>query len=94
MRTQEHEPTPEGYTRHVITAVTNHGDSLTIKYGTRAFGGINPAELTKEIAASIKPGTEVIVRMHTSETGDLGTVAHMLVPHPSEDGWAEVYEDY
>ena len=94
MRTREHEPTPEGYKRHVITAVTNHGDSLTIKYGTHAFGGIMLAEISAEVAASIKPGTEVIVRLHTPETGDIGTVAHVLVPHPSEDGWAEVYEDY
>jgi hypothetical protein len=28
------------YQRHVITAVVDHGDGLTIKYGGRAFNGI------------------------------------------------------
>ena len=94
MTAQEREPTPEGYQPHVITAVTNHGDSLTIKYGGRVFGGIMLDELPAGIAESIRPGTEVIVRLHTAETGRIGHVAHMLVPHPSEGGWAEIYADY
>ncbi|HWL92993.1 MAG TPA: hypothetical protein VNT79_05630 [Phycisphaerae bacterium] len=88
------EPTPEGYRRHVIAAVTRHDDSLTIEYDGRIFGGIILAELPPGVAESIAPGTEVIIRTHTAETGNPGTVAHMLVPHPSEAGWAEIYEDY
>ena len=91
---KKREPTPEGYQRHVITAVADHGDSLTIGYGKRVFSGIILDQLPAGIAESIRPGTEVIVRFHTAETGYVGQVAHMLVPHPYEDGWAEIYGGY
>ena len=91
---KKRESTPEGYQRHVISAVANHGDSLTIKYGGRVFGGIMLDRLPAGVAESIHPGTEVIVRFHTAETGYVGQVAHILVPHPCEDGWAEIYADY
>ena len=94
MRSREHEPTPEGYRRHVITAVTNHGDSLTIKYGGYLFSGVMLDELPAGILECIRPGTEVIIRTHTAETGGEGQVAHMLIPHPNEDCWAEIYADY
>ncbi len=94
MRGKEREPTPEGYQRHVITAVEHHGDSLAIKYGGRVFCGIMLDLLPAGVAESIRLGTEVIVRLHTAESGRVGQVAHMLVPHPREDGWAEVYENY
>ena len=90
----DREPTPDGYQRHVITAVANHGDSLTIMYSGRVFGGIMLDQLPAGVAESILPGTEVIIRVHTAETGNLGQVADMLVPHPSGDGWAEIYADY
>ena len=88
------ESTPEDFQRHVITAVVDHGDSLTIKYGGRAFSGIMLDQLPAGIAESIQPGTDVIVRFHTAETGCVGQVAHMLVPHPRDEGWAEIYADY
>ena len=88
------EPTPEGYQRYVISAVEDHRDSLTIKYGGRIFSGIMLDQLPAGVAESICPGTEVIVRLHTAETGGAGQVAHMLVPHPGEDGWAEIYASY
>ncbi len=94
MTRKKSEPTPEDYQRHVITDVVDHGDSLTIKYGGRVFGGITLDELPAGVAESIRPGTEVIVRLHTAETGYVGEVAHMLVPHPREAGWAEVYAAY
>ncbi len=93
MAAQEREPTPEGYQRHVITAVENHGDSLTIKYGGRVFGGIMLDQLPAGVAEGIHPGTEVIIRVHTAETGNVGQVVDMLVPHAS-GGWAEIYADY
>ena len=94
MTRKKREPTPEGYQRHVINAVVDHGDSLTIKYGGRAFSGIMLDQLPAGVAESIRPGTEVIVRLHTAETGYAGQVAHMLVPHPREDGWVEIYAQY
>lgn len=65
-----------------------------IRYDGRVFGGIMLGELPPGVAESIRPGTDVIVRSHTAETGNVGQVAHMLVPHPSENGWAEIYADY
>ena len=94
MAATKREPTPKGYQRHVITAVENHGDSLTIKYDGRVFGGIMLDQLPAGVAEGILPGTELIVRVHTVETGNVGQVADMLVPHPSGDGWAEIYADY
>ena len=94
MTRKKSEPTPEDYQRHVITDVVDHGDSLTIKYGGRVFGGITLDELPAGVAESIRPGTDVIVRLHTAETGRVGHVAHMLVPHPRDEGWAEIYADY
>ena len=93
MTRRTRDPTPEGYQRHVITAVVDHRDSLTIEYGGRIFSGIMLDQLPAGVAQSIRPGTEVIVRLHTAETGGAGQVAHMLVPHPGEDGWAEIYAD-
>lgn len=94
MRQPNSEPTPEGYQRHVITAVTNRGDSIAIEYAGRSFAGIMLDELPAGVAESIIPGTELIVRLHTAETGYEGQVAHMLVPHPHDEGWAEVYAHY
>lgn len=94
MTRKKREPTPDDYQRHVITAVVDHGDSLTIKYGGRTFSGIMLDRLPAGVAESIRPGTEVIVRFHTAETGCVGQVAHMLVPHVRDEGWAEIYEDY
>jgi hypothetical protein len=94
MPVARHEPTPESYQRHVITAVENHGDSLTITYSGRDFGGIMLDQLSEGVAESIRPGTDLILRLHTAETGYAGQVAHMLVPHPSDDGWAEIYAHY
>ena len=94
MRSREHEPTPEGYRRHVISAVETHGDSMTIRYDGRLFCGIMLEELPVGIAECILPGTELIIRCHTAETGYDGQVAHILIPHPFVEGWADIYEDY
>lgn len=91
---QNREPAPEGYRRHIITAVSRQGDNLTIEYEGRVFAGITIAELPPGIAECIRPGTDVIVRTHTAETGDPGQVADILIPHPTENGWAEIYADY
>lgn len=93
MAPPKHEPTPEGYRRHVITAVSRDGDNLKIEYGGRVFVGIMLAELPPGIEEAIRPGTEIIIRTHDGETGNLGEVAHILIPHPTEKGWAEVFSD-
>ena len=90
----EREPTPEGYQRYLVSSVVNHGDSLTIKYGDRAFGGIMLDQIPASLAESIRPGIELIVRLHTAETGYEGQVAHMLILHPHDSGWAEIYTQY
>ena len=87
-------PAPEGYRRHVITAVRHEGANLTIEYAGRIFAGITLAELPEGIADAIRPGTEVFVRTHDGESGDAGQVAHIIIAHPRDDGWAEIYADY
>ena len=94
MTRRKRDPTPEAYQRHVITVVVAQGDSLTIKYGGRAFSGIMLDRLPAGVAESIRPGSELVVRLHTPETGSAGQVAHMLIPHPRDDGWAEIYAQY
>ncbi|HKQ47302.1 MAG TPA: hypothetical protein VJZ71_04430 [Phycisphaerae bacterium] len=94
MASPEHEMVPEGYRRHIITSVRRDETNLTIEYGGRVFAGITLAELPEGIADAIQPGTEVYFRTHDGETGDLGQVAHILIRHPREDGWAEIYADY
>lgn len=94
MSASETDLTPDGYSRHTITEVIRDGDHLMIRYSGKLFGGIIIAELPPGVLETIRPGTTVIVRTHDGETGGLNQVAHMLVPHPTEEGWAEVYEDY
>jgi hypothetical protein len=94
MSDADRHPTPEGYQRHVITHVEGHGDGLMIRYGGRVFCGVMLDELPPGIVDGIRPGVDVIVRCHTDETGYAGTVAHMLIPHPTAEGWAEIYADY
>ncbi len=94
MSTRTPEPTPEGYRREVITEVIREGDHLMIRYAGKLFGGIIIEELPPGVLETIRPGTELIVRTHDGETGGLRQVAHMLVPHPTDEGWAEVYADF
>ena len=56
MRSGEHEPTPEGYRRHVITSVTRQGDNLTIEYGGRISRYITLAELPPASRENILTG--------------------------------------
>jgi hypothetical protein len=94
MHARDRGPAPEGYRRHVITAVRRDTTNLTIEYDGRVFAGITIAELPDGIADAIGPGTEIYICTHDGETGDAGQVAHILIPHPRDDGWAEIYADY
>ena len=94
MPTRDREPAPEGYRRHVISAVRRDTSNLMIEYDGRIFAGIAIAELPNGIAEAIGPGTEIFMRTHDGETGDMGQVAHILIRHPHEEGWAEIYADY
>jgi len=42
---------------------------------------------------ALQPGTAIFVRYHNEDTGAPGQVAHIIVRHPSAEGWAEVYSD-
>ena len=50
--------------------------------------------LEDEISSAVRRGAEVFVRYHTIETGQPDQVAHMLIRHPGEGGWAEIYADW
>ena len=88
------ENVPEEFTRFLIEGVERLEDRLIIRYGGRIFGGVMLEVLEDEISSAIRRGAEVIVRYHTAETGHPNQVAHMLIRHPGEGGWAEIYADW
>lgn len=83
---------PPEYQCHRIDTVRREADAIVIRYSGRVFGGIVPELLAPGVAELLVPGAEIIVRLHTAETGEPNQVAHMLVRHPTEE-WAELYED-
>lgn len=87
------EPLPPEYQRFVLEDVRPEGESLTIRYAGRLFGGIIRCQLPIDIEAYLRPGTEIFVRYHQSDTGQPGQIAHMVVQHPTDDVWAEVFSD-
>ena len=90
----EPERVPDDFTRFLIEGVERLEDRLIIRYGGRIFGGVMLDVLEDEVTVGIRAGAEVIVRYHTAETGHPDQVAHMLIRHPSDGGWAEIYADW
>ena len=85
---------PEEYKRFVIEDVRAAGEMLTIQYGGHVFGGIVRCQLDPNgVEAGLRPGAEIFVRYHEAGTGQPGQVAHMIIRHPSGEGWAEVYAE-
>lgn len=83
---------PDEYERFIIEDVRSTGETLTLVYGGHVFGGIDPSLLDPDgVEDALRPGTELFVRYHTEETGARGQVAHLIIRHPSAEGWAEVY---
>ncbi len=90
----EQEDIPEDFSRCVIQAVEIDGEHLILTYSGRKFGGILRDLIPPEIAVGIKPGVELLVRYHTPETGERNQVAQMLIPHPADEGWAEIFAEW
>ncbi len=88
------EDVPEDFTKFTIERVERLEDRLILRYGGRVFGGVMLDVLEEEISSAIRPGAELIARYHTAETGQPGQVAHMLIRHPGDGGWAEIYADW
>ncbi len=88
------EDVPEDFKKFTIEQVERLEDRLIIRYGGRIFGGVMLDVLEDEISSAIRCGNEVFVRYHTAETGHPDQVAHMLIRHPGEGGWAEIYADW
>ncbi len=85
---------PEEYLRFVLEDVRPAGENLTLVYGGHVFGGVVRCLLDPNgVEAALRPGTEIFVRYHIAETGQPGTIAHIVIRHPSEEGWAEIYAD-
>jgi|GEM_PF-1964591 len=88
------EQPPDEYQRLVIDEVRPSGETLTIVYDGHVFGGIVRCLLESvEIEKAVQSGTEMFVRYHTEETGAPGQIAHIIIRHPSVEGWAELYAD-
>ncbi len=87
------EQPPDEYQRFVLEDVRRMGETLTVVYGGHVFGGVVRCLLPDGVEDALRPGTDVFVRYHNEETGAPGQVAHIIIRHPSADGWAEVYSD-
>jgi len=86
-------PPPE-YKRLVLEAVRPDGEMLTLHYDGHVFGGIVRCQLDPNgVEAALGPGMEVFVRYHDKDTGQPGQVAHIIIRHPRDEGWAEIYAD-
>ena len=84
---------PDEYECFVIEDVRLTGETLTLAYGGHIFGGIVRGLLDPDgVEDALKPGTEIFVRYHSEETGAPGQVAHLIIRHPTAEGWAEVYD--
>lgn len=91
--TSDHLP-PDEYRRFVIDEVRHMDDTLTIVYDGRTFGGIVRCLLDPDgVEEALKPGAEVFIRYHQEETGQPGQIAQIIIRHPRDEGWAEVYSD-
>ena len=85
---------PADYRRFVIEDARPEGETLTLVYSGHVFGGIVRCLLDPNgVEDALQPGTEIFVRYHTEQTGAPGQVAHIIIRHPSAEGWAEVYAD-
>jgi hypothetical protein len=85
---------PDEYQRFVIEDVRRMGETLTLAYAGRLFGGIVRCLLDPNgVEEALRPGTEIFVRYHTEETGAPGQIAHIIIRHPLAEGWAEIYSD-
>ncbi len=85
---------PDEYQRFILEEVRTADETLTLVYDGHVFGGVVRCLLeSKDVEAALHPGGEIFVRYHTEETGAPGQVAHIIIRHPSAEGWAEVYAD-
>jgi len=85
---------PDEYKRFVIDNVRSTGEMLTLVYGGHVFGGVVRCLLDPHgVEDALRPGAEIFVRYHSAETGQPGQIAHIIIRHPSGEGWAEIYSD-
>lgn len=85
---------PEEFKRVTIDDVSVDDENITLMYGGRIFGGVVRCLLdTNGVEDALRPGAEIFVRYHTAETGSPGQIAHIVMRHPVEAGWTEIYAD-
>jgi hypothetical protein len=83
------------YHPFLIESVRQDGDHFVITYAGKTFGGIVASLLPSDVVrGGLRPGARIFVRYHTPETGQPGQVAHIIMRHPCEPGWAELYADW
>lgn len=85
---------PDEYRCFVLEDVRTADENLTLVYAGHIFGGVVRCLLDPNgVEDALRAGTEIFVRYHTAETGQPGQVAHIIIRHPSAEGWAEIYAD-
>ncbi len=88
------EPPPDEYRRYILDEVRASGEMLTLVYGGHIFGGVVRCLLDPNgVEAALQPGNEIYVRYHDEDTGAPGQIAQIIIRHPRDDGWAEVFSD-
>lgn len=88
------EQVPDGYRAVTIQEVRRASDHLIVQYEGRLFGGILPELLDEGVEALIVPGAKIIIRYHTPDSGRPNQLVHMLIWHPTEQAWADLYADW
>lgn len=86
---------PDGFESIIIDAVRHEPTGeIIITYAGRIFGGIMRDPLPEGIADGIRPGAELFVRYAEPVGEARRQVVHVIMRHPFQPGWAELYADW
>ncbi len=84
---------PPDYERFIVEEVVDHGDTITIRYAGRRFGGVLREWLgDATVRSALCPGAEIGVRCLRAPGGTRGQIDHVVL-RVAQDRWAEIYVD-
>jgi len=86
---------PEGFEPIIVESVRHEPTGeIIITYAGRIFGGIMKEPLPEGVVDEIRQGAELFVR-YAEPAGDARRqVVHVIMRHPTQPGWAELYADW
>lgn len=84
---------PADYERFTLEEVVDHGDTITLRYAGRCFGGVLREWVSNALVrAALRPGAEIAVRCMRAPGGTRGQIDHVIL-RVAQDRWAEIYLD-